>query len=447
MARKEPQNIDAEISVLGCGFLEKSALDKIMDEVSDDMFYSEANKTIYKAMKTLHNNNIPVDSNTICNELDKSKSLGAVGGVEYITEIINSVPSTANLNYYIKIIFEKATLRNMIAKTTAIQEECYDEQAPLLDIVENAERSILGVYNDRLGRDIKKIQEVLPELQNTIETLAESKTDFTGIRTGFYDFDAMTRGLQKRQVIILAARPGAGKSAFALNIALNAAISEKKSVAFFSLEMGAEEIAKRMFGCVGKIDGDVLKTGKFKNTDWKKWNEAMSELQDTKFYIDDSAGLTVSEVRRKCRKLKNSDDGLDLIVIDYLQLLSSSAKYAGQRVQEVSEISRDIKKLAMELEVPVIALAQLSRSVEQRKGEDSKPKLSDLRESGSIEQDADIVLFLHSDDYGKYDGNVNRRVELLVAKHRAGSTGSVNLVFKMNTGSFDNFVSRDEENE
>lgn len=447
MARKEPQNIDAEISVLGCGFLEKSALDKIMDEVTDEMFYSEAHKTIYKAMKALHNNNIPVDVNTICNELDKSKSLASVGGVEYITEIVNSVPSTANLNYYIKIIFEKAILRNLIAKATNIQEECYDEQSPILDIVENAERNILGVYNDRLGRDIKKIQEVLPELQKTIESLAESKTDFTGIRTGFYDFDAMTRGLQKRQVIILAARPGAGKSAFALNMALNAAINEKKSVAFFSLEMGAEEILKRMFGCVGKIDGDVLKTGKLKNTDWKKWNEAMSELQDTKFYIDDSAGLTVSEVRRKCRKLKNSDDGLDLIVIDYLQLLSSSSKYAGQRTQEVSEISRDIKKLAMELEVPVIALAQLSRSVEQRKGEDSKPKLSDLRESGSIEQDADIVLFLHSDDYGKYDGNVNRRVELLVAKHRAGSTGSVNLVFKMNTGSFDNFVNREEENE
>ena len=447
MARKEPQNIDAEISVLGCGFLEKSALDKIMDEVSDEMFYSDANRTIYKAMKALHTNNIPVDANTICNELDKSKSLASVGGVEYITDIINSVPSTANLNYYIKIIFEKAILRNLISKATQIQEDCYDEQDSILDIVENAERNILGVYNDRLGRDIKKIQEVLPELQHTIETLADSKTDFTGIRTGFYDFDAMTRGLQKRQVIILAARPGAGKSAFALNMALNAAIKEKKSVAFFSLEMGAEEIAKRMFGCVGKIDGDVLKTGKFKNTDWKKWNEAMSELQDTKFYIDDSAGLTVSEVRRKCRKLKNSDDGLDLIVIDYLQLLSSSSKYAGQRTQEVSEISRDIKKLAMELEVPVIALAQLSRSVEQRKGEDSKPKLSDLRESGSIEQDADIVLFLHSDDYGKYDGNVNRRVELLVAKHRAGSTGSVNLVFKRNTGSFDNFVNREEANE
>ena len=209
--------------------------------------------------------------------------------------------------------------------------------------------------------------------------------------------------------------------------------------------MGADEITKRMFGCVGKLDGDVLKTGKLKNTDWKKWNEAMSILSDTNFYIDDSGGLTVSEIRRKCRKLKNSEHGLDLVVIDYLQLLSSSAKYAGQRVQEVSEISRDLKKLAMELDVPVIALAQLSRSIEQRKGD--KPKLSDLRESGSIEQDADIVLFLHSDDYGKYDSNPNRKIELLIAKHRAGQTGSVELIFKMNTGSFDNYINKEDENE
>ena len=447
MPRKEPQNIEAEISVLGCGFLEKTALDKIMDEVSDDMFYSEQNKTIYKVMKTLHTNNIPVDLNTVCNELDKNKDLSKVGGVEYITDIINSVPSTANLNYYIKIMFEKSVLRNLISITSKIQEDCYDEQDPIVDIVENAERSVLGVYNDKLGKDIKRIQDVLPELQKQMEALSESKTEFTGLRTGFYDFDSMTRGLQKNQVIIIAGRPGSGKSAFALNIALNAAIREKKCVAFFSLEMGAEEITKRMFGCVGKIDGDVLKTGKLKNTDWKKWNEAMSELSDTKFYLDDSGGMTVSEIRRKCRKLKNSDDGLDLIVIDYLQLLSSSAKYAGQRVQEVSEISRDIKKLAMELGIPVIALAQLSRSVEQRKGEDSKPKLSDLRESGSIEQDADIVLFLHSDEYGKYSSNLNRKMELLVAKHRAGSTGSVDLIFKMNTGSFENFSRMEEENE
>lgn len=447
MARKEPQNIDAEISVLGCGFLEKTALDKIMDEVTDEMFYSDENRIIYKAMKNLHTNNIPVDVATVCNELDKNKDLAKVGGVEYITDIIDSVPSTANLNYYINIIFEKSILRNLINKTTKIQEECYNEQDSVVDIVENAERNILSVYNDKLGKDIRSIQDVLPEVQKNMEALAEAKTDFTGIRTGYYDFDNMTRGLQKKQVIIVAGRPGCGKSAFALNVALNAAIKNKNSIAFFSLEMGVEEIAKRMFGCVGKIDGDVLKTGKLKNNDWKKWNEAMSELSDTKFFIDDSGGLTVSEIRRKCRKLKNSDSGLDLIVIDYLQLLSSSSKYAGQRVQEVSEISRDIKKLAMELDVPVIALAQLSRSVEQRKDGDKTPKLSDLRESGSIEQDADIVLFLHSDEYGKYDGNINRKIKLIIAKHRAGQTGAVDLIFKMNTGSFDNYINKEDENE
>ena len=446
MARKEPQNIEAEISVLGCGFLEKQSLDKIMDEVSDDMFYSEANKLIYKAMKTLHVNNVPVDISTVCNELDKDKNLSKVGGVEYITEIIDSVPNTANLNYYISIIYEKAVLRNLIDKANKIQEACYDESDSVVNIVENAERNILGVYNDRLGKDIKKIQDILPDMQKYMETLSESNGELTGVRTGYYDFDKMTNGLQPKQVIIIAGRPGCGKSAFALNVALNAAIHDHKSIAFFSLEMGAEEIAKRMFGCVGKIDGDVLKSGKFKNTDWKKWNEAMSELSDTKFYLDDSGGLTVSEIRRKCRKIKNSDDGLDLIIIDYLQLLTSSSKYSGQRVQEVSEISRDIKKLAMELNIPVIALAQLSRSVEQRK-DDKQPKLSDLRESGSIEQDADMVLFLHSDEYNKYTGNVNRPIQLLVAKHRAGSTGSVNLIFKMNTGSFDNYINKEEENE
>lgn len=447
MARREPQNLDAEISVLGCGFLERSALDKLMDEVNEDMFYSEANRIIYKAMKELHVNNIPVDAQTVCNELDKSKSLSKVGGVEYITEIINSVPSTANLSYYIKIIFEKSILRDLIKKSTKIQEECYDESDDVTEIVENAQRNILAVCNDGFDRDIKRIQDILPEVQHHIESLSDSTSDMTGVRTGYYDLDNMTRGLQKKQVIIVAGRPGCGKSAFSLNIALNAAIQSKKSVAFFSLEMGYEEIVKRMFGCVGKIDGDVLKTGKLKSNDWKKLNEAMSELSDTKFFIDDSGGLTISEIRRKCRKLKNSEDGLDLVVIDYMQLISSSSKYAGQRVQEVSEISREVKKLAMELDIPVIALAQLSRSVEQRKGDDKKPKLSDLRESGSIEQDADIVLFLYSDDYGKYDGNVNRKIELLVAKHRAGSTGTINLIFKMNTGSFENYINKEDENE
>ncbi len=447
MARTEPQNLDAEMSVLGCAFLEKSALDKIMDEVTDDMFNDSRNREIYIIMKTLHTNNIPIDVKTVCNELDKNKSLSKAGGVEYITDVINSVPSTANLNYYIKIIFDKSVLRSMINKANNIQEACYDQKDEVVDIVENAERSILGVYNDRMGRDIKKLQEILPEVQKQIDTIVANKTDFTGIRTGFAGLDQITRGLAKKQVIIIAGRPGCGKSAFALNLGLNASLDNKNSIAYFSLEMGEEEIVKRMYGCRGRIDGDIIKTGRFKNTDWKKWNEATSQFADAKFYVDDSGGMTVSEIRRKCRKLKNSADGLDLIIIDYLQLLSSSNKYSGQRVQEVGEISRDLKKLAMELDVPVIALAQLSRGVEQRKGDDRKPKLSDLRESGSIEQDADIVLFLHSDEYGQYEVSKNRKVELLIAKNRSGSTGSANLTFEMNTGSFMNYASENEENE
>ena len=447
MARIEPQNLEAEISVLCCAFLQRDALDKIIDEVNDEMFLDPRNKEIYRTMKVLHNNNIPVDIQTICNELDKSKSLSKVGGVEYLTDVINAVPSVANLEYYIKIIFEKSVLRNIIDTTNQIQQECYDESDDVVNIVENAERSILGIYKDKMGRDIKKLQEILPEVQKQIDQIVASKTDFTGIRTGFTGLDKLTRGLSKKQVIIIAGRPGCGKSAFSLNVGLNAAINNGNSVALFSLEMGEEEIVKRMYGCKGRIDGDVIKTGRFKNTDWKRWNEATSQFADAKFYVDDSGGMTVSEIRRKCRKLKNSADGLDLIIIDYLQLLSSSNKYSGQRVQEVGEISRDLKKLAMELDIPVIALAQLSRSVEQRRGDDKKPKLSDLRESGSIEQDADIVLFLHSDEYGQYEGNKNRKIELLVAKNRSGSTGTVNLTFEMNTGLFTNYVSEEEEND
>lgn len=445
MARMEPQNLEAEMSVLCCAFLQKDALDKIIDEVNEDMFLDERNKLIFINMKKLHNDNIPIDVQTLCNELDKSKSLSKVGGIEYVNEVINAVPSAANLEYYIKIIFDKSVLRNIISTTNQIQEECYNESDDVVNIVENAERNILGIYKDRMGRDIKKLQEILPEVQKQIDTIVANKQSFTGIRTGYGKLDQYTNGLSGKQVIIIAGRPGCGKSAFALNIGLNAAINNKQSVALFSLEMGEEEIVKRMYGRQGRIDGDVLKTGKFKNTDWKRWNEATSQFADAKFYIDDSGGMTVAEIRRKARKLKNSSDGLDLLIIDYLQLLSSSNKYSGQRVQEVGEISRDLKKLAMELDIPVIALAQLSRSVEQRRGEDKKPKLSDLRESGSIEQDADIVLFLYSDEYGNYEGNTNRKIELLVAKNRSGQTGTVNLTFEMNTGLFSNYASEEEE--
>ena len=438
--RNEPKSLEAEISALGCAFIDNNSLEKLCEELISEMFYNEANAKIFSVIKELHTKNISVDSTTVINELERRKELNNVGGVEYITEIIDSAGSIYHLNEYIKIIFEKYILRNLISKSSDIIQECYDEKKPVDEIVESAERNILSVHNDKLGKEIKNLQDILPEVQAEIEELAKKKTGITGVPTGFHDLDKKTRGLSKNQVIIIAGRPGAGKSTFALNIGLNAAILAKKTVAFFSLEMGAEEIVKKMYSSVGRIDGNTIATGKLNNTDWKKFNEAQSELADTNFFIDDTAGITVGEIRRKCRRLKASDVGLDLIIVDYLQLISSTTKYSGNRVAEVSEISRDLKKLAMELEVPVIALAQLSRGTEQRKGDDRKPRLSDLRESGSIEQDADIVLFLYSEDYYENITNTTSKIELLIAKHRNGETGSIDFVFEKNISKFNNFA-------
>ncbi len=443
---KEPQNIEIEIAVLGCAFLSQSALDKVCEEVNPEMFYSVSNRKVFETIKDLVSKNIPIDSNTVIDALDKKSELSNIGGIEYITEIIDSVATTSNLNQYIKILFEKMILRTLISKSTNIITDCYEQKDEVDEIVENAERNILSINTDKIGKDMKSIQDVLPVVQDEVEELAKNKSGVTGVASGFYDLDKLTRGFHKNQVIIIAGRPGAGKSAFALNIACNVALQNKQTVAFFSLEMGAEEIVKRMFASVGQIEGDLLKTGKLNHNDWKKFNEAESELADAKIYIDDSAGVSVGEIRRKCRRLKNSDAGLNLIIIDYLQLLTASNKYAGNRVQEVSEISRDIKKLAMELEIPVIALAQLSRSSEQRKGDDRKPKLSDLRESGSIEQDADMVMFLYSADYYDNINANNSEIEILLAKHRNGATGSFTLMFEKNMSSFKNYIKGEEKN-
>lgn len=445
--RKEPQNLEAEVNVLGCAFLSKSALDKICEELNSFMFYNKQNQIIFDTIKSLNTKNVPIDSTTVSNELEKNKQLSNIGGIEYLMEVINSVATIANLEYYIKILYEKYILRTLIGTSTEIIDESYEEKKEVDEIVENAERKILAVNSDKLGKEIKSIQSILPEVQAQIEELAKDKTGMSGIPSGFYELDKKTKGFRKNQVIIIAGRPGSGKSAFALNIANSVAMNSKKSVAFFSLEMGADEIVKRMFSSVGQIPADTLTTGKLNHNDWKKLSEAMSQLADTNFYIDDSAGITVGEIRRKCRRLKNSSVGLDLIIIDYLQLVSSSVKYAGNRVQEVSEVSRDIKKLAMELQVPVIALAQLSRNSEQRKGNDRKPKLSDLRESGSIEQDADIVLFLYSEDYYDNITATSSPTEILIAKHRSGATGGITLLFEKELSSFKNYLSSGEDNE
>ncbi len=447
MARKEPQSIEAEINALGCAFLNKSALDKVCEELSTDMFYLESHKKIYEVLTKLRNKDTAVDITTVSNELEKNKELGTIGGIEYLTEIVDTVATPANIEYYINIIFEKFVLRTLINKSTKIIDECYESSEDLNSIVENAEKSILAVNSDRMTKEIKPIQEVLDKAQEEIEFLAKYGGDVTGIPTGFIDLDRRTTGFHGNELIIMAGRPGMGKTALAICMAANMAIQAKKSVAFFTLEMGATQIVNRMFSAIGQIDSMKLRTGKFEHTDWKKYNETLSLLADTKFYIDDTPGITVSEIRSKCRRLKNSDKGLDAIVIDYLQLISSSSKYSGQRTNEVSEISRDLKKLAMELEVPVIALAQLSRGVEAR--EDKRPLMSDLKESGSIEQDADIVMFIYCDDYYKFKSKDSPNIsptELIISKNRSGGTGTVELIFERSFVNFKNYI-KSEEND
>ena len=448
MARKEPQNLDAEINALGCAFLNKEALDRVCEELTSSMFYDEKNAKIFEVLSSLRNKEIAVDITTVTNELEKSgNGLSTVGGYSYLTEVIDSVATPANINYYINIIFEKFILRTLINKSSNIIEECYDESEDLNSIVENAEKSILEVNSGRMVKEIKPIQEVLVKAQQELEFLAKNGGDVTGVPTGFYDLDKRTTGFHGNELIIIAGRPGMGKSALAINMATNMAVNYKKSVALFNLEMGSTQIVNRMLSSVGQINSQKLRTGKLDHTDWKKYNETLSLLADTKFFIDDTPGITVSEIRSKCRRLKNSDKGLDCIIIDYLQLISSSNKYSGQRTNEVSEISRDLKKLAMELEVPVIALAQLSRGVEQR--EDKRPLMSDLKESGSIEQDADIVMFLYCDDYYKFKSKDRPQLsptELIISKHRSGGTGTIDLIFERTYTNFKNVI-KSEENE
>ena len=448
MARKEPQNLDAEINALGCAFLNKEALDKVCEELTSSMFYDEKNAKIFEVLSSLRNKEIAVDITTVTNELEKNgNGLSTVGGYSYLTEVIDSVATPANINYYINIIFEKFILRTLINKSSNIIEECYDESEDLNTIVENAEKSILEVNSGRIVKEIKPIQEVLVKAQQELEFLAKNGGDVTGVPTGFYDLDKRTTGFHGNELIIIAGRPGMGKSALAINMATNMAVNYKKSVALFNLEMGSTQIVNRMLSSIGQINSQKLRTGKLDHTDWKKYNETLSLLADTKFFIDDTPGITVSEIRSKCRRLKNSDKGLDCIIIDYLQLISSSNKYSGQRTNEVSEISRDLKKLAMELEVPVIALAQLSRGVEQR--EDKRPLMSDLKESGSIEQDADIVMFLYCDDYYKFKSKDRPQLsptELIISKHRSGGTGTIDLIFERTYTNFKNVI-KSEENE
>ena len=430
-----PNNIEAEQSVLGSCFLSKYALERACEELTDDAFYNEKNAKIFASLKSLLESKTPVDITTVTTDLKNKKILNEVGGVEYLTEILNFVPTATNIDYYIKSVEDTAVLRKLIETATEIASNGYETDEDINETLDNAEKKILNIVKTRKSSEFKSIKDVLIKTEADLEKLAETKGEITGLATGWYDFDKLTAGLHENEFIIIAARPAMGKTAFALNIATHIAMNNKKSVALFNLEMGAEQLATRILSSLGQIEGYKLRTGNLLNEDWKRVNEATSQLSDTNLFIDDTPGITIGEIRAKCRRLASSDKGLGIVIIDYLQLISGGKNYGANRQQEVSDISRSLKTLAMELHVPVIALAQLSRSVEAR--EDKRPIMSDLRESGSIEQDADIVSFLYRDDYYRKEEKGDTSIsELIIAKHRNGPTATIELLFKKNTSTF-----------
>ncbi len=433
-----PHSIEAEQAVLGSMFLTKYALQKSIEGLNENLFYLDSHSKIFSVIRDLAENNKPIDIMTVSEELKKKKWLNTIGGVEYLTEVARSVPTSANIDEYIRIVEEKAILRRLIDEGTAIVTEAYNSTNNINEILDTAETKIFNVVKTRKGSEFRSIQDVLFKTQADLEKMSKNKGDITGIATGFYKLDKITSGLHPNELIILAARPGMGKTAFALNLATNMAMNGN-TVALFNMEMSAEQLVSRMLSSVGQIYGSKLKNGNLKNEDWKRVNEAISRLADTKIYIDDTAGMTISEIRAKCRRLASMKDGLDVIIIDYLQLIQGSDRYKGNRVQEVTEISRSLKTLAMELKVPVIACSQLSRSVETKGRKDNRPILSDLRESGSIEQDADIVAMIHREDYYNKEALIDEntsRTTLIIAKHRNGPVTDIPLIFKTNTSTF-----------
>ncbi len=438
-----PHNINAEQSVIGSMFLTKKALEKGMEVLTEDIFYLDSHSKIFTAMKEVHNKGFSVDLTTVVDELNNRNWLNQIGGVEYLTEIIESVPSASNIDEYIKIVEQKAVLRKLIDSATDILTDSYDTSNDLQEVLEEAEKKIFNVSKSLRSTEFKPISEVLAKNQADLEKLSSNKGDITGIPTGYYELDKITSGFHPHELIIIAARPGMGKTAIALNLVTNIAINSKKTVALFNMEMGAEQLTTRMISSVGQVEANKLKTGALEHSDWKRINEAISRLSNTKIFIDDTAGITVGEIRSKCRRLAASPNGLDIVVIDYLTLIQGSSKNGANRQQEVADISRALKTMAMELNVPVIALSQLSRGIEQRT--DKKPMLSDLRESGAIEQDADIVAFLHCTDEERE--KENSLMEFVIRKHRNGPLKDIPLIFQRGTSTFANVANFKEGEE
>ena len=430
-----PHDIEAEQAVIGSMLTDMEAVVSSIENLKPEDFYREDNKLIFSAMVNLYNRSEPIDLITVKSELESMGKFDQVGGIEYLADLPEKVPTTANANKYIKIVEDKSTLRRLIKTANEIIELGYDPTEELDDIMESAEKKIFNLMQDKNQKGYTPIKDILVDSFNQLEELYNRKQHITGVPTGFIDLDYRTAGLHGSEFILIAARPAMGKSAFVLNIAANAALKANIPVAIFSLEMSKEQMVNRILCSEAMVDSNKVRTGKLDEEDWAKLAEAIGPLSETGIYIDDTPGISITEIRAKCRKLK-LEKNIGLVIIDYLQLVQGSSRRAqGSREQEIAEISRSLKILAKELDVPVIALSQLSRAVEQRP--DHRPMLSDLRESGSIEQDADIVMFLYRDDYYNEDSEKKDIAEVIIAKQRSGSTGTVDLGW---LGSYTKFV-------
>lgn len=420
-----PHSIQAEQTVIGCMIKDKSSIAQSAETLRGEDFYREGHKIIFDSIIELYSKDIPVDMITLIEHLKSKDKLQVVGGITYITELSNSVESTINIASYIEIVEQKSILRKLIKASSDITEECYTKQGEVLDVLDGAEKRIFDIAEKRTTNDFESISAVLERGFEQIEKMFNNKGETTGVASGFPELDSKTSGFQPGDMILIAARPSMGKTTFAINIAQYAAIREGKNVVVFSLEMSKEQLAYKILCAEANIDMLKLRTGELEDSDWERIAKASGPIAASKIFIDDTAGVSIMEMRSKCRRLK-IEYGIDLIVIDYLQLMSGS-KGSESRQQEVSEISRSIKALAKEMHCPVIALSQLSRAPEQRS--DHRPMLSDLRESGSIEQDADLVMFLYRDEYYNKETEDKNVAECIIAKQRNGPVGTVKLAW------------------
>lgn len=444
MAREYPHDLEAERSLLGSMLISKDACNEILSLATEDDFYLDSHRILFNAMQSIDKQGNAVDVTTLTSYLMDKKQLDKIGGVDYLLQLSESVPTTAHSQYYLKILNEKSLLRKLIKQSTEIIESAYGDVNNINDYIGDVEKNFLSVTRDRNAGEFKDVKSVIQNVTDRLILLQKSDGRISGIKTGYYDLDKLTSGLQKGDLIILAARPSVGKTAFALNIAYNVSLKAQDAVAVFSLEMPAEQLIQRIICAAGSLNAESIRSGSILKENNERYYAAAEKVGKCNLYIDDTPGIRVGEIAAKCRRLKK-DHGLSLIVIDYLQLISGSANSRESRQQEVSDISRQLKMIARELEVPVLALSQLSRSVEKR--DNKRPVLSDLRESGAIEQDADIVAFIHREDYQdpKKEAETQGATDIIIAKHRNGALADIRLVFQKQFSKFSNPARSDQQ--